>query len=112
MRTALLHGQPIPKPNPDSADPRLLWETDLSALVERVETLNKIDKSRLYTLLEKYLRHLTTRPGKCNIFTYEFQVTADKPIVGYSGPIPFCIRPAVREKINQDDILEIILRPS
>jgi hypothetical protein len=37
-------------------------------------------------------------------------VQADRAIVSYSRPIPFAIRPAVREQIAQmvdDDILEI-----
>jgi hypothetical protein len=81
-RTALLHGRPFPTPNPDSFDPRSLRDTDLSALVEQVETLNNEDK--LYIPLERYLSHMTTRPGKWNIFTYKFQVTADKPIGSYA----------------------------
>jgi hypothetical protein len=53
---------------------------------------------------------MTTKPGKCRIFKYKFQVIADKPIVGYSRAIPFATRPAVREQIKQmvkDDILEV-----
>jgi hypothetical protein len=41
-------------------------------------------------------------------------VNTDQPIVGYSRPIPFTLRPAVREQINQkleDDILEISASP-
>jgi hypothetical protein len=37
-------------------------------------------------------------------------VEADKPFIGFSRPIPFALRPAVREQINQmlaDDVLEV-----
>jgi hypothetical protein len=57
---------------------------------------------------------MTTKPGRCNLFKYKFQVQADKPIIGYSRPIPYAIRPAVREQINQmvkDGILEISTSP-
>jgi hypothetical protein len=52
---------------------------------------------------------MSAKPGKCNLFKYKFQVETNRPIVGYSRPIPFAIRPAVREQIAQmiDDILEI-----
>jgi hypothetical protein len=93
-------------------DPRELQEEDLCHLVEQVETLSVIDKDRLCSLLKKYLSHMTTKPGKCRIFKYKFQVIADKPIVGYSRAIPFATRPAVREKIKhmvKDDSLEVSL---
>jgi hypothetical protein len=51
---------------------------------------------------------MTTKPGRCNL------LDTDQPIVGYSGPIPFALRPAVREQINQmlkDDMLEISASP-
>jgi hypothetical protein len=51
--------------------------------------------------LVKYLSHMTAKPGKCNVLSYKFQVNTDKTIVGYSRPIPFATRPAVREQINQ-----------
>jgi hypothetical protein len=57
---------------------------------------------------------MTTKPGRCNLLSYKFQVATDKPIAGYSRPIPFALRPAVREQINQmlrDDILEISTSP-
>ena len=39
---------------------------------------------------------------------------ADKPIIGFSRPIPFALRPAVRAQINQmlaDDIIEVSTSP-
>jgi hypothetical protein len=57
---------------------------------------------------------MTTKPGRCNLFSYKFQVATDKPIVGYSRPIPFALQPTAWEQINQmlrDDILEISTSP-
>jgi hypothetical protein len=53
---------------------------------------------------------MSSKPGKCNIFTYKFQMEMDKPIVGYSRPIPFDIRAEVQQQIEQmvkDYIIEI-----
>jgi hypothetical protein len=65
-------------------------------------------------VLIPYLKHLTTKPGRCTLFRYKFQVHTDRPIIGYSRPIPFAVRPAVREQIKQmekDDILETSTSP-
>jgi hypothetical protein len=40
---------------------------------------------------------MTAKPGKCNLFQYKFQVKTDNAIVGYSGPIPFSERSALKE---------------
>ncbi|PNF32592.1 hypothetical protein B7P43_G19008, partial [Cryptotermes secundus] len=77
-------------------------------------SLSASEQNELYQVLLRYKDHLTTRPGKCNLFTYRFQVNADKPIVSYSRPIPFALRPAVREQIQQiieDGILEFSTSP-
>jgi hypothetical protein len=60
------------------------------------------------------ISHMTTKPGKCNVFGYKFQVKTDKPTVEYSGPIPLATRPAVREQVNQmlkDDIMQTNTSP-
>jgi hypothetical protein len=67
-------------------------------------------RQKLSDILLKYLDFLTSKPGKCKLIKYKFQVVADKPIVSYSRPIPFSQRPAVRKLINQmllDGILEV-----
>jgi hypothetical protein len=99
---------------PDSADPRSLQRQELMAVVEQVDTLCDVKRSKLYEVLVKYLNHMTTKPGKCNLFKYKFGVNTDKPIIGYSRPIPFATRSAVREQIYQmlrDDILETSASP-
>ena len=114
LTTALPSGAPIPRSKSQNPDPRSLLAADLSSLVERVTSLSASEQNELYQVLLRYEDHLTTRPGKCNLFTYRFQVNADKPIVSYSRPIPFALRPAVREQIQQmieDGILEFSTCP-
>ncbi|XP_033608779.1 nucleoporin nup211-like [Cryptotermes secundus] len=109
VETALPHGQPIPNPKPSFPDPRSLQAADLHSLVEQVTDLSTAERSDLYQVLFRYREHMTTRPGKCKLFIYKFQVDTDRPIVGHSRPIPFALRPAVREQIRQmlvDDIIE------
>jgi hypothetical protein len=82
---------------------------DLSALINANGNLNGSQKGRLIDLLSKYRRCFTGTPSKCNVFEYQFRVNEDRPIVEYSRPIPFAVRPAVRNQIRQmlqDDILE------
>jgi hypothetical protein len=89
---------------------RSLSRSDLLQLTEGNEGLDEFQKKGLFRVLENYVSHMTTKPGKCNLFTYKFQVQADLAIVSYSRPIPFTIRPAVREQTAQmvdNDILEI-----
>jgi hypothetical protein len=109
ITTALPSGVPISRSKSQKLDPRSLLAADLSSLVERVTSLSASEQNELYEVLHQYREHLTTRPGKRNLFTYRFQINADKPIVSYSRPIPFALRPAVREQIQQmieDGILE------
>jgi hypothetical protein len=76
--------------------------------------LSTEEPSGLYQVLFWYKEHITTRPGKCKLFTYKFQVNADGPIVDHSSPIPFALRPAVTEEIRQmlvDDIIETSTSP-
>jgi hypothetical protein len=84
-------------PQPSFPDPWSLQAADLRYLVEQVANLSTAERSALF----RYREHVTTRPGKCTLFTYKFQVDADRPIVGLSRPIPFALRPAVREQLNE-----------
>jgi hypothetical protein len=69
-------------------DPRSLRKTDLSALVGQIINISEEQKEDLYRVLEKYIGNMTTKPGRCNLFKYKFQVELDKPIVGSSRPNP------------------------
>jgi hypothetical protein len=71
--------------------------------------LSEAQRNQLSAVLIKYLEHLTTKPGKCNLMDYKFQVKSDQLIVSYSRSVPFAQRPAMQEQIRQmvaDDILE------
>jgi hypothetical protein len=110
VETALLHGKPTPESNNPTPDPRSLQEADLRSLVEQVDNLSTLERDALYQVLLRYIEHMIARPGKCKLFKYRFQVEADKPIIGHSRPIPYALRPAVREQIQQmlvDDIIKI-----
>jgi hypothetical protein len=88
--------------------------TDLSALIEGNANLDNDQKGDLFNVLVKFISGMTTKPGRCKLFTYKFDVITDKPIVGYSRPIAFAMRPAVRAQIAQmieDDILEVSNSP-
>jgi hypothetical protein len=52
---------------------------------------------------------MTTQTKKYKLYSYKFQVVTDRPIVGYSQPIPFALRLAIKsqlDKMVEDDILE------
>jgi hypothetical protein len=111
-------GIPVGESGPISSsypyDPRALRKTDVFALVQQVTSLSELQRKDLYAVLVKYLDHLIIKPGKCNLLEYKFNVSTDQPIVRYSRPIPFAIRPAVRAHINQmlkHGIMEISASP-
>jgi len=59
--------------------------------------------------LIKYQQHLTKRPGRCNMFEYEFKIEGDMPPTANSRPIPSVMKAPVREQIQamlRDGILE------
>ena len=61
-------------------------------------------------MLSKYRAHFTSKPGLCNLYEHKFGVQCSEPTVGHTRPIPFSVRPAVREQIRQmmaDNVLEI-----
>jgi hypothetical protein len=53
--------------------PRELQEEGLYHLVEQVETLSVIDKDRLFSVLKKYLSHMTTKPGNVGYLNINFR---------------------------------------
>jgi hypothetical protein len=66
-------------------------------------------QQELYEVLIRYQQHLTKRPGRCNVFEYEFKIEGDMPPTSNSRPIPFALRAPVREQIQamlKDGILE------
>jgi hypothetical protein len=100
--------EPRPFPKESLSDPRSLKEDDVYSLVSKV-CLPPAQRKELHAVLLKYLNSLTTRPGKCKLLEYKFRINTDQPIVSYSRPVPFSLRPAVESQISQmmaDKILE------
>lgn len=81
-------------------DPRSLQEADLAHLVNENSNL-ALQKKELLRVLVKYIDNMTSRPGKCKLFSYKFQVETGCPVGGYSRPIHFALRPAVKSQIDQ-----------
>jgi hypothetical protein len=82
--------------------------------MQHLKNIDGEKQLRLYNILKKYKNRMTSKPGKCNLFTYKFHVETNKPIVGYSRPIPFVLRAKVQRQIEQmvkDDITEVSNSP-
>jgi hypothetical protein len=108
VRRDLSGCEPNTHPEQSPADRRSLRKDDVSNIVRKVN-LSEAERNQLSAALMKYLDYLTTKPGKCNLMEYNFQVKSDQPIISHSRPVPFSQRPAVHEQIQQmlaDDILE------
>jgi hypothetical protein len=88
--------EPSHYPKQSPADPRSLRKDDVSSIAGKVN-LSKAQHKGLHAVLMKYIDHLTTKPGKCNLMEYKFLVKSDRPVVSYSRPVPFAQRPAVHE---------------
>jgi hypothetical protein len=90
-------------------DDRMISAEQLRAKVCEGNRLSTGQQEDLYKMLAKYQQHLTKRPGKCTQFEYEFRIEGSMPHSANSRPIPFALRPQVREQIRamlQDGILE------
>jgi hypothetical protein len=63
------------------------------------EYLSEQERSALLGVLMEYQEYFSNRPGKCNVFEYEFQMQGDLPTSRNTRPIPFALRQEVREQI-------------
>jgi hypothetical protein len=100
--------------NDDAPDCRTISPTEMATLIHKNQNLSLPEKESLINLMMKYKDSLTSRPGKCTVMEYEFKVTDENPVMGYSRVIPFALRPIIRKQIHQmieDDILEISESP-
>ena len=91
------------------ADDRAITTTQIRALINEMENLTSNQKQKFTAVLKKHHINLTKKPGKFRDFEYIFQVQGQLPKSNYSRPLPFALRPAVREEIRQfakDDMLE------
>jgi hypothetical protein len=95
--------------NANSLDDRMITADQLCAKISENNILSPQQQNELYGVLIKYQQHLTKRPGRCNVFEYEFKIEGDMPHSANSRPIPFALRAPVREQIQamlRDGILE------
>jgi hypothetical protein len=72
--------------------------------------LEKQQKEKLMEVILRYTEFLTTRPGKCEVYEYKFNITNTTPIIDYSRPVSYSARAGVRkqtEQIVEDWILEL-----
>ena len=93
----------------NSLDGRMITADQLCAKVCENNIFSPQQQKELYGVLIKYQQHLTKRPGRCNIFQYEFKIEGDMPPTANFRPIPFALRALVREQfqaILRDWILE------
>jgi hypothetical protein len=83
---------------------------DLDKLIMSNNNLEKQQKGKLMKVLLRYTEFLTTRPGKCKLYEYKFNITDTTPIIGHSRPVPYSARTGVRKQIEEmmgDGILEL-----
>ena len=85
----------------NSLEDRMITAEQLRAKVCENNILSSQQQKELYGVLIKYQQHLTKRPGKCNMFEYEFKIEGDMPPTANSRPIPFALRAPVREQIQE-----------
>ena len=98
-----------PEVNVNSLDNRMITADQLRAKVCENNILSPQQQKELYGVLIKYQQHLTKRPGRYNVFEYEFKIEGDMPIRANSWPILFALRAPVLEQIQamlRDGILE------
>jgi hypothetical protein len=94
----------------DLRDPRQVSEVDLQELIMSNNNLEMQQKEKLSEVLLRYSEFLTTRPGKCKVREYKFNVPDTIPIKGHSIPVPYSARAGVRKQIEhmmEDGILEL-----
>jgi hypothetical protein len=78
------------------------------------ENLSCEEKYKVLELIRKYQEHFVTRPERCNMFEYRFQMKGGLHKSCNRLPIPFSLRRKVREQIEEmvkNDILKISHSP-
>jgi hypothetical protein len=69
--------EPNIPPDVELGDARAISDQDLYMRVDEASSLNVAQKYELFETLLKYRDHFTTRPGKCQLMSYEFSVTSN-----------------------------------
>jgi hypothetical protein len=91
------------------SDDRMIIADQLRAKVCESNILSPQQRQKLYAVLLKYQQHMTNRPGRCNVFQYEFKIEGNMLSSANCRPIPFALRAQVRDQIQamlRDGILE------
>jgi hypothetical protein len=70
----------------NSLDDRMITADQLRAKVCGNSILSPQQQKELYGVLFIYQLHLTKRPGRCNVFEYEFKIEGDVPLTAILGP--------------------------
>jgi len=94
----------------DLKDPRQVSEVDLEKLIMSNNKLEKQQNEKLIEVLLRYTKFLTTRPGKCKVYKYQFNITDKTPSIGHSRTVPYSATAGVRKQIEQimeEGILEL-----
>ena len=88
--------------------PRQVQEVDFKKLMSN-NNLEMQQQEKPIEVLLRYTKFLTTRPEKCEVYEYKFNITYTTAIISHSMPVPCSARPGVRKQIEQmmeDGILE------
>jgi hypothetical protein len=83
---------------------------DLEKLIMSDKNLEMQHEEKLIEVLLRQTEFLTTRPGKCKVYEYKFNITDTSHMIGHSRPAPYSVRADVRKQIEQmleDGILEL-----
>jgi hypothetical protein len=93
-----------------SVDFKNAHEEKLFQVINYSCEVNKEQKLQLFEVLNKYSVNFSEKPGKCKLLKYKFDVKTDQPLRSFSRPVPFAMRNAVKNQIQEmirDDILEL-----
>jgi hypothetical protein len=94
--------------------PRCASLEAISQLSNSINTLSPVQKTELRDLLSNYREHFTSKPGRCGSYEYEYKLNDTAPYIGHTGPVPFSLRPAIRDQLHQmveDGIIEPAMSP-
>jgi hypothetical protein len=84
----------------EAVDIRAHSARDLRKKVDVSDNLSHKQMGSLFDVLE-IRGSLYVQARLCNLFKYEFEVQCSDPTLGHTRPIPFSVRPAIREQIRQ-----------
>jgi hypothetical protein len=94
----------------DLRDPRQVLEVDLEKLIMSNKNFEMKQKENLIEIIVRYTEFLATRPGKCKVHEYKFNITDITPIIGHSRHVPYPARAGIRKQIEQmieEGVLEL-----